>query len=308
MNDWQGGGRELPGSIDWPKHTKSPRRRRKLLFLLVVVAGILFGGWTAVSYWVDLLWFRSLCYGAVFWRTWSLQWGIFSVFAAATFVILYGAFLALRRAHQADLPSDHEIVIAGQSVNLSVEPVLRLIAFCVSVVIAGVTGAATMEEWPTLALFWYAPGVVSSVADPIFGKPFNFFLFALPAWHIIVGWLLTLSVITCVLAVLFLLVTSGSRALDKRRNSYAPSPWRGLSIAISFLLLILAINVYIDRFDRLFDHHTIFEGVTYTDAHVTLTGLLVVCAALVLGAVIAAVSGVWVPRGRRLVAAIVPAV
>jgi len=307
MNDWQNGAREVPASIDWPRHTRPPRRRRKLLLLLVVVAGILLGSRTAISYWVDLLWFRSLGYGDVFWKTWTLQYGIFAVFAAATFLILYGAFLALKRAHQADLPSDHKIVFAGQPMNLSVEPALRLIAFCVSLAIAGVIGTAMMDEWPTLALFWYAPPAASSIADPIFGKPLNFFLFILPAWHVIVNWLLTLSVITCVLAGLFLLVTGGTRALDKRRSRYAPSPWRGLSITISFLLLIVAINVYFDRFDRLLDHHTIFEGVTYTDAHVMLNGLLVVCAALVLGAAIAAVNAVREPRGRLLAVAIIPA-
>ena len=84
-------------------------------------------------------------------------------------------------------------------------------------------------------------------------------------------------------------------------------PWRGLSITFAFLLLILAMRVYIGRFELLLDDHTIFGGVTYTDAHVTLTGMLVVCAALVLGAVIAAVNAVRVPRGRWLVAAILPA-
>jgi hypothetical protein len=71
--------------------------------------------------------------------------------------------------------------------------------------------------------------------------------------------------------------------------------------------LILAMRVYLGRFERLLDDHTIFGGVTYTDAHVTLTGMLVVCAALVLGAVVAAVNAVRVPRGRWLLAAILPA-
>jgi uncharacterized membrane protein (UPF0182 family) len=57
----------------------------------------------------------------------------------------------------------------------------------------------------------------------------------------------------------------------------------------------------------LFDDHTIFGGVTYTDAHVTLTGMLVVCAALAVGAVITAVNAARMPRGRWLVAAILPA-
>jgi uncharacterized protein len=307
MTDWQSGARELPGTINWPKHAHPSRRRRKFFLLLAIVAATLFGGWTALSYWVDLLWFRSLGYGDVFWKTLNLQCGIFVAFAAATFLVLYGSFLALKRAHHADLPSDHKIVIAGQSVNLLVEPALRLVAFCVSLVIACVTGSTMMEEWPTLALFWYAPRAVSKFADPIFGKPLNFFLFTLPTLHLIVDWLLTLSVIIGVFAVLFVLVAGGSRALDKRRNSYGPSPWRGLSITISLLLLILAINVYVDRFDRLLDHHTIFEGATYTDAHVMLSGLLVVCAALVLGVVIAAINAARNPRGRLLSAAIIPA-
>jgi uncharacterized membrane protein (UPF0182 family) len=306
MNDWQNGRREVPATIDWPNHRQS-RRRRKLFFLLIVAGGIIFGGRAALSCWVDLLWFRSLGYGGVFWKTWTLQYGIFAVFAAATFLILYGTFWALKRAHQADLPSDQSIVVAGQPVNLSVEPVLRLIAIGVSLAIAVVTGTTMMDEWPTLALFCYAPPSVGSVVDPIFGKSLNFFLFTLPAWHLIVNWLFTLSVISCVLAGLFLLITSGARTLSKGRSRYAPSPWRGLSITTSLLLLLLAINVYLDRFDRLLDHHTIFEGITYTDEHVMLTGLLVVCAALVVGAAIAAVNAVREPRGRLLVVAIIPA-
>ncbi len=307
MTDWQSGARELPGTINWPNHAHPSRHRRKFLLLLALIAGALFGGWTALSYWVDLLWFRSLGYGEVFWKTLNLQCGIFVAFAATTFLVLYGSFLALKRAHQADLPSDRKIVIAGQSLNLLVEPVLRLVAFCVSLFIAGVIGTTMVEEWPTLALFWYAPRAVSKFADPIFGKPLNFFLFTLPTLHLIVDWLLTLSVITCVFAVLFVLVAGGSRALDKRRNRYGTSPWRGLSYAISLLLLILAINVYVDRFDRLLDHHTIFEGATYTDAHVMVSGLLVVCAALVVGVVIAAINAARNSRGRLLSAAIVPA-
>src|SRR6202165_4923171 len=296
----------MPESIDWPR-TYGPQRRRRVLLILAVLAGIVFVGRTALSYYVDVLWFESLGYGDVFWKTLSLQWGIFTAFAAATFLILYGSFLALKRAHLPDLPSGHTILIGGQPVKLPVEPVLRLIALGVSLAIAAATGASMMVEWPTLALFWYAPRATGGVVDPIFGRPLTFFLFTLPAWQLIAGWLLTLAAITCVLAVFFILITGGTRVLARRRSSYVTLPWRGLSITFVFLLLILAMRVYVSRFERLFDDHTIFGGVTYTDAHVTLTGMLVVCAALVLGAVIVAVNAVSVTRGRWLVAAILPA-
>ena len=298
----------MPDSIDWPPtRAARPRRRRRLLFILAVLAVILFGGRTTLSNYVDLLWFRSLDYGDVFWKTLSLQWGVFAVFAAATFLILYGSFLALKRAHRADLPTGHTILIGGRPVKFSVEPVLRRFALGVSLAIAAATGASMMAEWPTLALFWYAPRPTDGFTDPIFGKPLNFFLFTLPAWQLIAAWLLSLTVIGCLLAVFFVLITGGRRMLAGRLSRQVTLPWRGLSITFAFLLLTLAMRVYLGRFERLFEDHTIFGGVTYTDAHVMLTGMLVVCAALAIGAVITAVNAARMPRGRWLVVAVLPA-
>jgi uncharacterized protein len=302
----------MPESIDWPpphspRPPYRPRHRRRLLLILVAFGIILFGSRTALSYYVDVLWFGSLGYGEVFWRRLGLEWGTFTTFAAVTFLILYGSFLALKRAHLPDLPSGHTIYIGGQPFKLPVEPVLRLIALGITLVIAAATGAGMMEEWPTLALFWYASHAPTGVVDPIFNKPLNFFLFTLPAWQLIASWLLTLAVIICALAVFFILITGGSRMLAGRLSRAVTLPWRGLSIAFAFLLLILAMLAYIGRFERLLDDHTIFGGVTYTDAHVTLTGMLIVCAALIVGAVISIVNAVRLSRGRWLVAAILPA-
>jgi hypothetical protein len=277
-----------------------------LLLIIAIVAVVLFGGRAALSYYVDGLWFGSLGYADVFWKTLGMQWGIFTAFALATFVVLYGSFLALKRAHLPDLPDGHTIFIGRQPVKLPVEPVLRLIALALAVVVALITGAGMSVEWPTLALFWYAPHATGSVVDPIFGKPLNFFLFTLPAWQLISGWLLTLAIITCAVAGFFILVTGGSRVLA-RRSSYVILPWRGFSIAFAFLLLVVGALAYLGRFERLFEDHTVFGGVTYTDAHVTLTGMLVVCAALVAGALLAAVNAFSMQRGRWLVAAVVPA-
>jgi hypothetical protein len=276
-----------------------------LLIIVAVLVAAVVGGHNALSYWVDLLWFRSLGYGDVFWKTLNLEWGIFAAFTVATFVILFGAFSALKRAHQGDLPRDHTIVLGGQPVKLSVEPVLRVAGWIVCVGGALVTGGSLMDDWPTLALWWYSPA--AGAADPIFGKPLSFFLFTLPAWHLILDWLLTMSVAVCLIAVFFLLVTGGVRALDRGRVTYGPSPWRGISVALSPLLLILAANVYLDRYDMLLEHHTIFDGINYTDAHVMLTGLLIVSAALVVGALIAAANALRRPRGLWLAGAIVPA-
>src|ERR1700726_3532286 len=146
----------MPESVEWPR-MHAPRRHRFFFLILAALAVIVLGGRAALSYYVDVLWFDSVGYADVFWRTLGLQWGIFTAFAAATFLILYGSFLALKRAHLPDLPSGHTIFIGGQPLKLPVEPVLRFIALGLSLAIAAVTAAGMMTEWPTFALAWYAP-------------------------------------------------------------------------------------------------------------------------------------------------------
>src|SRR5580704_17920395 len=296
----------MPDLIDW----QQPRRRPRRLFFvgLAILAVIIYSSRTALSYYVDSLWFASLGYGDVFRKTLSLQWSVFAAFLAVTFLFLYGWFLALRKAYQSDLPDDFRIVVGGQALHLPVARILHLLGLVASLVVAVLTAASLMAAWPTFAVYWHAQRATSGAVDPIFGKSISFYLFTLPAWQFITDWLLTLSVVACLIAFFFVFVTGSTRMLSGRRGGYISLPWRGLSVAFGFFLLILAMRVYIGRFDRLFDEHTIFSGVTYADAHVTLPGMLVVCASLILGAGIAMINVVMLPRLRWLMTAVVPAV
>jgi uncharacterized protein len=295
----------MPEIVDWER---PPRRRGLFLLLLVVILGIIFSGRTVLSYYVESLWFRSLGYEEVFRRTISLQWTAFVAFFAATFLFLYGWFWALRRAYQQDLPSGSTILVGGHPVKIPVDRILNLIGLMASLFIAVITGATMMAEWPTFALYWFAPRGAAETLDPIFSKPVGFYLFSLPAWQLLAGWLLTLAVLACAIALFFVFITGSARVFMGRRGLAISSPWRGFSIAFAFLLLMLAMRAYISRFERLFDEHTIFSGVSYTDAHLTITGMLVVCVALVIGAVVALINVVSVPRARWLIAAVAPAV
>ena len=291
--------------IDWQQ--PPPRRRRLFFFALAVLLALILSSRTALSYYVEALWFGSLGYEHAFWKTLALQWTVFLLFAAVTFLLLYGWFLALRRVYARDLPSGGSIFIGGQLFKLPLERILGLIGLLASLVIALIAGTSSMTEWPTFALYWYAPRSTGGVLDPILEKPVNFYLFTLPAWQFVASWLLTLAVIACVVAVFFVFVTGSTRMLAGGRGRYISLPWRGFSLAFGFLLLTLAMRAYMSRFEQLLDSHTIFDGVTYTDAHVMLTGMLVVCGALVLGAAIACINVVSVPRLRWLLGAVAPA-
>ena len=139
-----------------------------------------------------------------------------------------------------------------------------------------------MADWPTLALWWYGgPGAVPRAARTDDRSDLR------PAARV-------LSVHAAGVAAGHRLADDARRprrARSRRSSSWSPAArgcrrgrrtrarprrWRGLALAWAAVLLALAAQVYLGRFERLFDDHTIFAGVTYTDAHVTLTGMLVV--------------------------------
>jgi uncharacterized membrane protein (UPF0182 family) len=299
----------MPEPIDWPP-PRRPRRRRGLPIALGVFAVLMLGGGTVLSYYVDALWFESLGVADVFWTTLRLQGQTFTFFFVATFLALYGAYLALKPATLGEL-AGLPILINGQPIKLPVEPVIRIAALGGAFVIAAATGAAMMSNWNLLALYWQSGTAAvraagAATADPIFGRPLSFYLFTLPAWQLVSGWLMTLSVLVGAIAVFFVVISGGTRMLGHRRDTLTPA-WRGLSIAFAFVLLMLAVRTYLGRFEQLFEDHTIFAGVTYAEAHVTLTGMLVVSIALAAGAVLALVNAVAAPRVRWLVLAAAPA-
>jgi uncharacterized membrane protein (UPF0182 family) len=295
----------VPQTID--AHQRKRSLNIPLLVAVFIVVVILFGSSSALSWYVDALWFKALGYGGVFWKSWELEWGSFAFFSVTSFLLLYGWFLVLWRMHQADLPHDRDVIIGEQRLNLPVRHALRIGGVAVSLVVAATTGTAMMANWPTLALWLNAPHATSPL-DPVFHRPLNFYLFTLPAWQLLTGWLLSLAVVAGLASAGFLLLSSSTRAAAKVRGNLSFAlPWRGLSISFAFFLLMVAAQVYLNRFDTLLGTHTIFSGVDYTDAHVNITGMLVVAIALLLGAGIAAFNALRSPRASRLVAAVIPA-
>jgi uncharacterized protein len=286
------------------------RRRRGHPSLIIAVLALLIIAWassTTVSYYVASLWFGTLGYASVFWSRLDLQIGVFAAFAVVTFIVLYGAFRALEPRQLGEL-FDGVVLINRQTVNVPITPILNVIALIVSIAIGIAVGASMAAQWTTFALWWSGASHAGSL-DPIFNRPLGFYLFSLPAWQLVTGWLLLLAVIVCAVAGVFVTLTRGAQAIAARRRLAGPvaGPWRGLALAVAALLLVLAARVYLGRFERLFESNVIFSGVTYTDAHITLAGLAVVCIALVVGAVIAAVSAFAAPRLTWLLASIAPA-
>jgi len=122
------------------------------------------------------------------------NWAIFAASFAATFFILYGWFLALRRTYQPDLLGSGIIYIARKPVKLPSERILRLIAVIVTLLVAAATAAAMSGGMADVRALLVRSARNGGIVDPIFGRSLHFCLFPLPGWQLITGWPLALAV------------------------------------------------------------------------------------------------------------------
>ena len=295
----------MPELIDLPS---PPRRSRGLLLGLALLGFMLLGSGRLLSYYVDALWFNSLGYLAVFRKTLALEWGLFGIFFALTFVLIFGSFLFLRD-HRSGGGSGlvRSVLVNGQPLVINVGRWLRPAVLLGSLFVAWISASTMSAEWPTFARWLYAPQESSSTG-PVLGRSLPFYLLTLPVWQLLAAWIMTMAVLILALSIVLFALHSQQQVDDLRFSNTARGRWRGIYAAVAFFLLALALHAWLSRFDLLMDEHTIFSGITYTDAQVELPGLLLLAFLLLLGAAVAIYSAARRSSGGRwIVLAVLPA-
>ena len=295
----------MPPLIDASRPARRAIPRKLLLIVLLVVAGIALLSF-GPSIYVDLLWFQTLGYGSVYTRTLAMQTTMVIVAAVATWAVLFFALTTLRKSAADTVTATRSILLNGQPVQLKIGSILKFITIVLPILVALFVASSASDDWTTFALFMHAPRDTSFI-DPILGRPLSFYLFTLPAWQILAGWILLLAIIVAVATLVFSVISSGAQALDKSTAVSAP-PARNLSIAASILLIAIAAETYVGRFDVLTTSHTVFTGATYTDAHIYLPGSLLICLALLLGAAFALFNAFRATTLRRVFVSFAPAI
>ncbi|MGI4853354.1 MAG: UPF0182 family protein [Janthinobacterium lividum] len=286
----------------------SPRRRPFILICLAVVAAIVLGGGRLLGFYVEALWFHSLGFSAVFRRTLLLEWGSFGIFFALTFALLFGSFLLLRDARSGSGTGlVRSVLVNGQPLTINVGRWLRPAVLLASLFVAWISASTMSSEWPTFARWMYGPHGAGAT-DPVLGRSLDFYLLTLPSWQLLAGWLSAMSFLVLLLAGALHLLRQQTQMQDFRFADTENSRWRGVYAAVAFFLVALALHAWLARFGLLLVEHTIFSGVTYTDARVELPGLVLVVVALLLGAAFMAYCAVRRSGVRWIAAAALPGV
>ncbi|HEX8144348.1 MAG TPA: UPF0182 family protein [Pyrinomonadaceae bacterium] len=280
-----------------------PRRRHWRRWVIGAAILLVFILTRALSIYIDALWFGSLGYSSVYWYSFRFKLAVFIIFALLTVLILRGAFWLLERVFKTHAIERRTIMLNNQPIEISPARILRPLAWVVSLIFGLIYGLGMREEWQLFALYMNQPATTGS--DPIFQKPLGFYLFSLPVQQLLNSWLLMLAFVILCASVIYSLLSSPQQAKrpakiePPRRTGYA-----AISCALAAFLLALAWRVYLSRFPYLWSDHQTFSGVTYTEDHYVLPGLMIVAVMLVLAAALALVNAFTERRLRMLLAAI----
>src|SRR5918993_2564182 len=111
-----------------------PRRRRRLLWLILAAVVIFFLLGSAVSVYVEALWFDSLGYASVYWYTVRARLALFATFSVLTFAIMRAAFWWLERSFAPSLQREFIVKLNEEHVAISAGRALRPAAWVLSLI------------------------------------------------------------------------------------------------------------------------------------------------------------------------------
>jgi uncharacterized membrane protein (UPF0182 family) len=237
---------------------------------------------TIVTLYADLLWFREIGFQQVFWRILSSKALLVGVFFAVFFVLSFVNLLVVRRSIPAyRMPADEDDPMAR--LREAFIPLSRWIPLGASAVLALLFSLRMAPVWDRFILA--ANQVPFGSVDPIFNRDIGFFVFRLPMYEVIYGWLFSaLVVITLMVSATYYIV--GAIRPQASINRVSPQVKVHLSVLIGLLALLRAWGYRLDQFELLYSPRGVVEGASFTDVNAELPALKLLVAISIISAVL----------------------
>lgn len=249
----------------------------------------------------DWQWFGSQGLADVYTTRLSLSLGVFAAGTIISALVLWANWAFAARVVQP------KVIYSGQKTPIS-KGLVRLIVISAAVVVGLLMGLAASGEWSTILL--YLNSVPFGKTDPLFNNDIGFYVFGLPFFEFVRGWILGLVVMASLGSAAIYLVgllpqlgqqigelparatqpNSGNKGLTGINFSLEGRTGAHLSILGAIFLLIIAAGYWLDRFDLLYSSRSVAYGAGYTDVNAKLPSLYILSAVAVLMAVLLLVN------------------
>jgi uncharacterized protein len=248
-------------------------RRRWVLIALgaIVLALIVLSAFS--GFYVDLLWFREVGFSDAFWRVYWTKILLGLIFGILFFILLLANLMIARRLTPRFRPFSPEQELI-ERYRAAFEPRAQFILVAFSAIIALFVGIAASGQWQTF-LLWRSSGDVSfppAQLDPQFHRNPAFYIFTLPFYQFLQGWLFSALVGILVIVAVAHYLQGGIRT-QSAGEKVTPQVKAHLSVLLGLIVLVKAWGYYLGRFDLLVSRRGVVVGASYTDVHAQLPAL-----------------------------------
>jgi uncharacterized protein len=263
-------------------------RFRGRMFLLLVIAAIalLSPAGRLLGLYTDWLWFREVQFTSVFVTVLRTEVLLGVVTGAAFFVILYGNVTLARWLAPRDVLVAVDDALGLPSPEI-LEPALRRLALPMSVALALIAGWMGTGRWE-LVLKALHP-TPFGIRDPLFDQEVAFYVFQLPLWTSLYGWLMWALVLSGLAAITVYFCTRGIQ-VSPERLAIARRARGHLLVLAALLFLLKATGYRLGMFDLLFSQRGVAFGAGYADVHAQLPVLKALMVLAVLAALLCLIT------------------
>ncbi|MGP3536132.1 UPF0182 family membrane protein [Microbacterium sp. RD1] len=272
-----------------PKPATPHRSRRIIAITLAIIAVLVVAFFVFANLYADWLWYAQLDFTSVLTTQWIARVMMFAIgFLAMAIPVWVTIQLAYRlRPVYARLSSQLD---RYQEV---VEPLRRLAMWGIPIFFGFFAGFAASAQWETTWL-WFN-GVATDQTDPQFGLDTGFYLFAMPFYGAVLGFV-SAVVLVCLLLTALVAYLYGSVRVGQRELRISKAARIQLAVLAGVYLLVQGASLFLDRYRTLVEAGERITGPGYTGVNAVIPGQTILAIIAVLVALlffVTAVIGRW---------------
>ena len=266
---------------------------RGCLIVIAVVVLLFLGLPFVFNFLVDFLWFDSQHLSSVYTTRISVQGQVFAIA-----LVIAAAFLLinLQIARRGSVPRQ---LFPGQELTVSANQ-FRAIVWGIAIIFGIFFAIGASGNWENVLRFLNGSSFGNS--DPIFNQDAGFYVFTLPFYDALRGWVSALLLVS-IIAVAAVYI-SGARLVGQEGTSITlprifgvsepvvipiavpPAMRIHISILAALYLATFAIGYRLDQFKLLSSDHSILYGADYTDINAKLPGYWILLVVALISAVL----------------------
>ncbi|NJC22971.1 hypothetical protein BJ994_002047 [Arthrobacter pigmenti] len=282
-------GPDRPFSSRPSQSSSSPNRRRGPLVPTLIVLGLLVVAFVYFSQvYADVLWYNQLGFLEVFVTENLSRIGLF---VAAFLIMGASVYFSLRIAYRSRpiYAPDSNVQDNLNRYQAQLEPIRKLLMIGIPIVLGAFAGTAASSQWETMLLFFNAEPF--GEVDPEFGLDIGFYVFTLPFLGFLLGFLISIVVISGIAAILTHYLYGGIR-LEEKGLFTSRAARTQIAVLAALFLILQGVNYWLDRYATVTSSDGNWTGALYTDVNAVIPTKAILAAAAVIVAVLFIVSAV----------------